>query len=310
MFRWVSDEMYIGAQRARGLGQYRQWKKYSEQVSQIRGNGRYQIWLREEAGGVPPAGLGSWLGAPVNTAGLVSTGSAIATTSAIPSLLPELTSWAGPIGAGVGALVGIIAGLWAAHNQRVKGAKEENQIVGSAVSTWDGGMQAIFAAANSGQITGAQGAQLVGQLLSSYWSAVGQAKGLPGVADNSGSGSNCGSYTSGVTTPCSPGHPCTKSCTAGCCVGCNDLWTSSLDAIAVLNNPNGGTFSTCTVYSSSFGLAQRPGYSLTFTPPPAATAAGNTLASAVGLSTTDTVAGIPVWILALGGAAALAFYVL
>jgi hypothetical protein len=284
------------------------WRRYTEIVEKRWGSGKYTIRLRPELGG--RRGLGA-----INTSGLVSTGAAVGTTSIISALAPgtALGSWAGPIGAGVGALVGVIAGLWSAHNARVKGAKEENTIVGDALTTWDAGMQAIFAAANSGQITGAQGAPLVGQLLSSYWAAVAQARGLPGVSDNSGGGANCGSYTAGVTTRCSPGHPCNKSCTAGCCVGCNDLWTSSLDAIAALNNPAGGSFTTCTVYSSSFGLQERPGYTLTYTPPAptvanAGTQAGSGIASALGVSPTTTVGGISIGLLLAIAAGGFALY--
>jgi hypothetical protein len=292
------------------------WQRYREVVTRQYGRGTFDIALRPLDGlrGRHFRGMGA-----IQAAGLISTGAAVGTTTAVSSLAAgtALGSWAGPIGAGVGALVGIIAGLWSAHDARVKGAKTENQIVGSAVTAWDQGMQAIFAAANSGQITGAQGVPLVSQLLSSYWAAVEQAKGLPGVADSSGYGSNCGSYTSGVTTPCTPsGHPaCNKSCTAGCCVGCNDLYPSSLDAIRVLQNPNGGSFSTCTVYSSSFGLAQRSGYTLSYTPPAptaanAATQAGGAIASAAGVAPTDTVLGIPVWLLALAGAGVLVYEIL
>jgi hypothetical protein len=259
------------------------------------------------------------LGASINTAGLVSTGAGVATSAGVSTLAAgtALGSWAGPIGAGVGALVGVIAGLFAASAARAKGAKEENAAVNAYLPAFDQGLQQIFAAANSGQITGAQGAQLVPSLLQQWWAAMAQFRGLPGVADNSGGGASCGSYVSGSTTRCSPGHPCSKSCTAGCCVGCNDLWPSALDAIRILNSPTGGTFTTCTVYGSGYGATQRNGYSLTYTPP-AAPAAG-TAAAAVGSLTSSLVATDPTtggttilgfpWYLVVGGgvAAYLAF---
>jgi hypothetical protein len=95
-------------------------------------------------------------------------------------------------------------------------------------------------------------------------------------------------------------------------VGCNDLWPSSLDAIAALSNPKGGSFSTCTVYGSGYGATQRSGYGLTYTPPPPTTAAGATaaIASAVGGSTvggsTGTILGLPWYVVA--GAAGLLLY--
>jgi hypothetical protein len=109
-------------------------------------------------------------------------------------------------------------------------------------------------------------------------------------------------------------------------VGCNDLWPSALDAIAILNNPKGGTLNTCTVYGSGYGATQRPGYSLTYTPPPATSVAGvagavsNALTGSAGGGivstaadplvggTTTTILGLP-WYLVVGGgvAAFLAF---
>lgn len=266
------------------------------------------------------------LGSAVNTAGLVSTGSAVATSAVITSLANSgvvdaaLGTWAGPIGAGVGALVGIVAGLFAASAARAKGAKTENAAINEYLPSWDAAMSQIFAAANAGTSTPAQCIAAIQQIMAAWWQAAAQFHGLPGVADNSGGGANCGSYTSGTTPPCSPGHPCSKSCTAFCCVGCNDLWTSSLDAIRVFNSPTGGTVNVCTVYGSGYGATQRSGYSLTYTPPAAGTVAGATSTVGAALSSvtsglvgTDstgatTILGLP-WYLVVGGgvAAYLAF---
>jgi hypothetical protein len=204
------------------------------------------------------------------------------------SQIASIASFAGPIGAGVGVLVAVIAGLWAKHEARVQGAKTENAHVNSVVQTFDQGLAAIFAAANSSDptqnISGSDAASQCEQLLAACWQQLARAQGLPGVSDNSGWGASCGSYTSGVTTPCSPGHPCDKSCTAGCCVGCNDLWPSILDAIAVFSNPKGGTINVCTVYSSKYGANQRSGYSLTYTPPAIAGGAASLFGGSVGSS--------------------------
>ena len=259
------------------------------------------------------------LGAAVNKGGIIASGAGIATTTAISSLAAgtALGAWAGPIGAGVGAVVGIIAGLWSAHNARVKGAKTENAVVGSAVQVFDGAMKAIFAAANAGQISGAQAAQTCQQFLQQYWAQLAQVKGMPGTADASGGGANCGTWPGGnvcgmVGVPGAPNGKCGKSCTAGCCVGCLDITPSILQAVAAFSNPAGGTINVCTVYGSSYGLTQRSQYSLTYTPPPAAavvsnsvTAAGTAVDSALGLSSTSTVGGIPTWLLIVAGAGLL-----
>jgi hypothetical protein len=261
------------------------------------------------------------LGAAVNTGGLIASGAGVATTAVVASVGAgtALGAWAGPIGAGVGAVVGIIAGLWSAHNARVKGAKTENQIVGSAVQAFDGSIKAIFSAANAGQLDGAGAVQACQQLLQQYWAAVAQVKGMPGTGDASGGGASCGTWPGGnvcgmVGVPGAPNGKCGKSCTAGCCVGCLDLTPSILQAIAVFQNPTGGTINVCTVYGSGYGLSQRGSYNLTYRPPPpAATAIANTVTNAVssvgasvdsalGLSPTSTVGGIPTWLLLAAGA--------
>ena len=280
------------------------WKTYREVVTRRRGPHEFTIKLRPE--GFYGRGLGA---ITPQESGILSTGAAVGTTVGVSSLAAgtALGSFAGPIGAGVGALVGIIAGLFEASAARAKGATEENDAVNQYLPSWDQGMQEIFAQANAGSITGAQAASLVPSLMSSWWQAAQQFKGLPGVADNSNGGESCGSYVSGSTTRCSPGHSCDKSCTAFCCVGCNDLWPSSLDAISILSNPKGGVLNTCTVYGSGYGATQRSGYSLTFTPPAPTTAAGATAAlAAVTGGETGTILGLP-WYLVVG-AAALAVY--
>lgn len=201
---------------------------------------------------------------------------ATATTSIISSVASGTTlgSWAGPIGAGVGILVGIIAGLWAAHDARVKGATAENQAINSAVSTWDQGMKAIFAAANSSDpsqnVSGADAAQQVQALYSQFWGRMAPYMHAPGTADTSGGGVNCGSSTLNPAGACAGeigGHKCDKSCTATCCVGCQDLYPSMLQAVQALSSPTGGTVQVCTVSGSSYGAQQRSGYTLTYTPP-------------------------------------------
>ena len=202
---------------------------------------------------------------------------AAASTTAILSTVEAGTtigSWAGPIGAGVGVLIGIIAGLWAAHSARVKGAKQENQAINSAVATWDAGMRAIFQAANSSDptinVSGPAAAQQVQQLWGQFWAMMSPYLHAPGTSDASGGGMNCGSPQLNPAGPCAGtpgGHKCDASCTATCCVGCQDLYPSMLQAVQVLNSPQGGTVQVCTVSGSKYGANARSGYTLTFTPP-------------------------------------------
>ena len=225
-------------------------------------------------------------------------------------------SMAGPIGAGIAVLVGIIAGLWAAHDARVKGAQQENQAINSAVATWDSGMKAIFAAANSTDptqnVSGAQAAAQVQQLYSQFWARMSQYMHAPGTADTSNGGVNCGSGSLNPQGPCAGtpgGHVCDKSCTASCCVGCQDLYPSMLQAIQVLNSPTGGTVQVCAVASSKYGASSRGSYSLTYMPPTVASVAGAAGIGGALSSLFSSPTGGVNWV-PLVGLAALAFFVL
>jgi hypothetical protein len=194
----------------------------------------------------------------------------------------------GPIGAGIGAIAGAIAGLWASHAARAKGAKTENQNVESALTAWDASMQQIFQAANSSDpavnITGAQAAGLVQQVYQTWWQAVCPFTKGPGAADTSGCGTNCGQglNPAGACAGEPYGHKCDKSCTASCCVGCQDLYPSMLEAVNVLSSSTGGTVQVCGVTASSYGVASRGSYTLTYTPPTIAGAASGLLSDLTG----------------------------
>lgn len=216
----------------------------------------------------------------VNAPGILAAGGAIAgkvVATAISSSAAAGTAFAslaGPIGAGVAVLVSVLAGLWSAHNARVAGATHENQAINSAVATWDAGMRAIFAAANSSDpavnVTGAQAAAQVQQLWAQFWATMAPYMHAAGTADSSMGGVNCGSTTLNPAGACAGtpgGHKCDNSCTATCCVGCQDLFPSMLQALAVLNSPTGGTVQVCQVSSSSYGANARSGYTLTYSPP-------------------------------------------
>jgi hypothetical protein len=224
----------------------------------------------------------------------------------------------GPIGAAVGAVAGAISGLWASHNARAAGAKNENTALNSAVTAFDGSLKAIFAAANStdvsSQITPAQAIQLLQQNLQSYWQGMAPFMTGPGRADASSGGSKCSSVVT-CNQQSSPGLKCDSGCTAGCCVGC-DVLTPTINQAIALFNAGSGTLNVCEVYGSGYGAVTRPSYTLTYTPPAAtaaAAAAGSSAipgAPATGTSAVtgildETIAGIPVWMVAAGVAAVL-----
>lgn len=241
------------------------------------GPGQYTIYLRPEF----PT-LGSM------TATAVGAGASIATKAATPSIVAATGATgiaAGAltagIGAGVAVLVSVLASLWASHQARTKGAKAENQAINSAVMTFDSGLRAIFAAANSPDptqnVSGPVAAQQCQLLLQQFFAQMGPLTKAPGAADASNGGMNCGTGQLNPAGPCTGtlgGHQCNAQCTATCCVGCQDLYPTVLQAIQVLNSPTGGTITACTVYGSSYGATQRNSYTLTYAPPPASSAAG------------------------------------
>ena len=293
------------------------WQQYREQVIARHGNGGYTILLRPEMAGL--RGLGSAAISAVSTAAgigsKVATPSIVGATGATGLAAGALTAG---IGAGVAVLVGVLASLWSAHEARIKGATQENQAINSAVQTFDAGLKAIFAAANSTavgtNITAAQAAQYSQQLLQQFFAQMAPFTHAAGAADASNGGANCGSTSLNPGGPCTGtpgGHVCNAQCTATCCVGCQDLYPTILQALQVFASPTGGTITACTVYSSKYGAAQRGSYTLTYTPPAASSAAGviNSLTSSspAALSSlattveTSTVAGIPLWMLLAGG---------
>ena len=317
--------MYLGKQSRRRLGAAGRssarrplWRQYTEQVTKRHGNGKYTIMLREDPiTALAGLGLQGLRGATVNpgTIGpwsiigpaVVSKSGGTASSALESSVSGASQGFAlgGPIGAGIGAIAGAIAGIWASHAARAKGATTENAAMNSAVQAFDQSLQTIFSAANSGQITASQAAGLCSQVMQSYWSGMAPYQVGPGRADASNGGANCGTGLNpgGPCIGMPGGPPCNSKCTAGCCVGCQDLYPTILQAIAVFNSTTGGTVTACAVSGSGYGGSARASYSLTYTPPSAATAGG--LETAV---ESDTVGGIPLWVLLAGGIGAfLAF---
>jgi hypothetical protein len=221
----------------------------------------------------------------------------------------------GPIGAAVGAVAGAIAGLWASHAARAAGAKDENTALNSAVVAFDGSLKAIFSAANStdlsSQISASEAIQLLGQTLTSYWQGMAPFMTGPGRADKSGGGVKC-STVAVCNDQSAPGFKCDSSCTAGCCVGC-DVFTPTINQAIAIFQAGGGSLQVCEVYGSGYGATTRQGYTLTYTPPAATAAAtagasltpGAAVAPAASGLLSETIAGIPVWMVAAGVAAVL-----
>jgi len=309
-----------------------EWKEFEEQVTRVYGNGHYNIKLRSLSGvvrapSVPLYQMGAigWRRHQLGQAGpqAVAAGGSMA-AAALPSVVamfPALMPLAAiPIvGAAIAVVAAVIAGLWAAHDKRVAGAKAENQAINSALSTFDASLKAVFAAANSNDptqnISAAVAQQMLPQLLQIFWQKMTPYTSAAGAADASHGGTNCG--TVNTANPCSGmigGHFCNDSCTATCCVGCQDLAPTIAAAMQVFQN-NGGTMTACTVSPSKYGVTARASYQLTYTPPTitaASTASGVASSAAGAVTAAETAAasaGLPSWAPLAAGALLLFFLV-
>ncbi len=281
------------------------WRRFTEQVEQRHGDGRYTVLLAEHplylagyaplrhkprfgnltlAPRIPLYQLGYMGAAPVGPSVTKAIAPIAVVASSMIATAAGAGSIAGPIGTAVGVVIGLIAGFWSAHDARAAGAKDENTVVNSAVIAFNQSLKAVFAAANSSDpaqnITAAQAISACQQILQSYWAAMqGQMSG-PGRSDASNGGQSCGT----LETPpvcgemASGGHLCNKSCTAGCCVGCNDLTNTIAMAIAVFQ-AGGGTVNVCQVYGDKYGLVDAASYSLTYTPPTVSGSAAGAVSS-------------------------------
>jgi hypothetical protein len=211
-------------------------------------------------------------------------------------------SWAGPIGAGVALVVGLIAGFWAAHAARVAGAKDENAAINSAVTAFDQSIKALFDAANKGQIQAADAVNVCEQIRQQFWQGMAPHMTGPGRADTSNFGQNCGTVDPSNACAIPIGaHACDKHCTAGCCVGCHDIMPVIVQAQQVFQ-AGGGTVTVCKVYGSHYGANARESYTLTYKPPSAETitSALAAIASGAGLGGSSSLlpllaAGVALW---------------
>ncbi len=211
---------------------------------------------------------GQIVAASAPVAGAVTTGviSSVAADSA-------MASWAGPIGAGVGAVIGIIGGLLAGHELRAKQAKNENSAVNIGVSGFDSDLKTIQQAFKSGQISASDAMNAVEQtLMPGYWTVV-TPQVQPG-RNGCNSGSSCPPDTSAQGK-----QPCTGNIGAACCVGCYQLEPSVsgpngvLAALAGQSQSKGGPYTADIhiVAGSKYGASTRSAYTLDFTPPKTAT---------------------------------------
>jgi hypothetical protein len=152
---------------------------------------------------------------PSNTASMgVSIGAAIAASPTILGSFGVAANVVPVVGQVVSAVASISAALLAAHNARIKAARNENAAMNNGIAGYDSGMRQINAAYNARQLTASDAIHLVQMVLAQYWAEV-----TPVIQ----SGRNgCQGGTACPPWPKS-GNGCSGNIGAACCAGCYDL---------------------------------------------------------------------------------------
>lgn len=187
------------------------------------------------------------------------------------------TALSGLASAGIGlavAGVSLVMGLLAAHDARVKAAKEENAALAQAVVAFDADLHTIFDAANKGDIEPGVAANACMDVRNWYWIFIqplqqGPTKGPtqtfpnPGAPNNAAQGGIYYEATDGAACHCAG----QAACTAGCCFGCANLDPCLSNAYIWFSRGKAFTLSVPPVAADKYGLPARAAYTLTFTPP-------------------------------------------
>lgn len=176
------------------------------------------------------------------------------------------------VGAAIAAVAAITAALLAAHQARIKAARDENSATNLGVQGWDRGMQQINAAYNARQLTATDAIALVQQVMAMYWAEV---------TPHLQSGRN-GCKGGAACPPVTSSNPCSGSIGAACCVGCYDLeggpsshvfgpadggdnstpYFFGSQGTQIVLAHGGGRVLYQHVYGSKYGGSDRPGYVL------------------------------------------------
>jgi hypothetical protein len=172
--------------------------------------------------------------------------------------------------AGIGAAVGIFAALWAAHEKRVKEAKDENSSVNLGVQQVDQVVKTVFGALNAGQMSVSQAMQGIQVAWQQYWQLV---------APHIQPGRN--GCQAGAAIPigtkayfkCPGNSTFDKSWGGGCCVG-STIRASLDNCLKAIQQP-GFVATMYRVYGSKYGANDRAMYQVSYTPVAASLAVNN-----------------------------------
>ncbi|HEV2471876.1 MAG TPA: hypothetical protein VGS41_04380 [Chthonomonadales bacterium] len=205
-------------------------------------------------------------------------------------------AWAGPIGAAAAVAIGVIVGLIAAHEQRIKNAKNENAAASATLQSFYSIIQQTVTAYNAGTISQSDAISAMQQLDQATYTALRSQVGPAGTAWNS-------------STP----GTCDKSCTVGCCL--YNTWLhpdiyggvpggKTLGVIPALQN--GGTTSLGGIGpGGKYGLVGVPAFTVTVNPPSATSSISGAVSSVESALTGGSSSMMP--LLLLGGVAAFLF---
>ncbi len=215
-----------------------------------------------------PSGLVSGPGV-----GLVATGAGLTAASTGLSMYSQQQQQGDGGGGGGGAvtaavagigIVGAIAGaLFAAHEQRLKQATDENSAVNLGVAGFDRDIASVGGAVNAKQITIVQALPLLATIKANYWALV--APHIQPGRNGCQSGAACpGGQVGGKG--CTTGQcKCGGSIGGACCVGCCNINGSIANIIALYQSGRSGSAEICHVFGSKYGATDRPTYQFTYT---------------------------------------------
>lgn len=180
-------------------------------------------------------------------------------------------------------------GLLAAHDKRVKQAKDENEALNLAMVSFDSDIQQVFEMANKGALTANDAQNAIAAMNDAFWNYIKpyQMGSQPCPAGMDDVQNGCWyMYRIGNKKGCDG----SKTCTAGCCVGCNVVQPSLTRALKVFQD-GGGSVHVCEIVGNKYGATPRPGYDLTYVAPPIANTVEEAINNLLGRNSTSTVNG-------------------
>jgi hypothetical protein len=130
--------------------------------------------------------------------------------------------------AGIGIAIGVAVMLWAKHEARIKGAKNENAAMNIAMPGWLEAIQGIILQYNQGKIDAPTTTAELVALRNLVFTSLQKYNHTPGVDWSGGGGQP------GLTVQKYWGIPCDKHCTIGCCLFNNVVGPATNNAVALV----------------------------------------------------------------------------